>query len=188
MSVGGVRVTVTGARAIIRALHVLPSRVQKRVIRRAVTRVSRLLAKRAKETISGGTDEAVDTGLLKKSIGFRVKSPKGAPWVIIGVIGPRRGFGTLITRKGKALTRGGISKVVAGGGGFTRSQYADPARYGHLVEGGRKAKGKHPGVRARPFMEHTHIRSATQMGIELRRSIHEGIAIEARKLARSHGN
>lgn len=87
------------------------------------------------------------TGLLRKSLGVVVRRPrKGSPYAAIG---PRRGF-----------------KVLNG------KRYSDPAKYGHLVEGGAKRheitvydrdpnthkltgtkhKVMHPGAKAKPFL------------------------------------
>ena len=182
-----VSATLHGAADISRNFQLLPIRVQRKVVRRAVTIVTRILAKRAKKAISGGTNKAIDTGLLKKSIGIRVSSPRGAPWVIIGVIGPRRGFGTAVVRKGQGEKKGvhsgskkGISKVIAS----SRSEYADPAKSGPCVEAGRKPEDKNPGVRKRPYMRHTYLRSITDMGARLRLEMRVGIDVEALKLAR----
>lgn len=172
-----------GDAQLIRNLKLLPPRVQRRVVRRAVTIVSRAWVNDVKKTIKSGPTMAVDTGLLAKSIGVRVMSPRGRPDVIIGVIGPRKGFATLVTRKGKALTKKGIAKVVAGGGGFRRSQFVDPVRYAHLVEGGRKPQGDDSGVRARRWLEHAYFRSLNTMDADLRSLIRTGIDFETRKLA-----
>jgi len=180
---GPVTLSLHGADQLLRNFRLLPPRIQRRAVRGAVTKVSRRWVKVVKDTIKTGPDRAVDTGLLAKSIGFRVTSPRGRPDVMIGVIGPRKGFGTLVTRKGKALTKKGIAKAVASGGGFRRSQFVDPVRYAHLVEGGRKARAGDPGVRARPWLGHAYIRSLDVMTGVLRSEIRKGIDFETRKLA-----
>lgn len=91
-------------------------------------RLNELSAKHAKKAIKKGIDAATKfvaadakarvprrTGLLKKSIGRRVQSYRGGT-VVSGLVGPRRGFATVLP-SGKKV---------------------NPAKYAHLVEFGRK--------------------------------------------------
>jgi hypothetical protein len=188
-----VRMTVSGGRELQILLARLPVNAQKRVVRSAVSKVARHMVTKIKRTIGTGSTKAIDSGLLKKSIGFRTWTSKKRKWVVGATIGARKGFGTMVVRnkkgKQKALTRGGIAKHVAGGGGFHRSQYADPAKYAHLPEGGAKGrtgrKGRRVGAfRGVHFMEHSHTRYQSQMSAKLRRGLHVGIEREALKLSR----
>jgi hypothetical protein len=183
MAMAEVTMSVGGVDQLLHNFRQLPPRIQRKAVRRAVTMVSREWVKVVKDTLDAGANRAIDTGLLRKSIGFRVKSPRGRPDVIVGIIGPRKGFATLVTRKGKALTKKGIAKAVAGGGGFQRSQFVDPVRYAHLVEGGREARGSDGGVQARPFVAHSYWRGLNSMDGMLRSEIRKGIDFETRKLA-----
>lgn len=94
----------------------------------------------------------VDTGLLKKSIKSVVRTSK-KQGVVYAVIGPATGMGADVVRDG-------------------RPQYADPAKYAHLVEYGTaphviqtkttqslrlpdgrfRALVHHPGAAAKPFL------------------------------------
>ncbi|MHC4176679.1 MAG: hypothetical protein ACYSWU_04185 [Planctomycetota bacterium] len=186
---GGVVMTVTGDHTLIRALNTLPIKAQRRVARSAVKKVARVMVKRVKATIKEGSHSAFDSGLLAKSIGFRSWTSKKGQWAVGATIGARHGFGTLVARnkqgKKKGLTKKGIAKVVAAGGSFSRRQFADPAKYAHLPEGGTKQRaGGRGAVRGVHFMEHTHLRSRGEMGNKLRTEIANGIEFEARKLAK----
>ncbi|HUT92364.1 MAG TPA: hypothetical protein VMY37_22910 [Thermoguttaceae bacterium] len=184
-----VYLSVSGGLQLQKNLAELPVKVQRRVVRSSVNKVARLMVKAAKNTMETerkltDSPQTFDTGLLKKSIGFRSWTSKTGSWIVGATIGPRKGFGTLVVRnkrgKNVALTKRGIDKHVAAGGG-TRSEYADPAKYGHLVEGGSK-RARHGTVPERPFMEHTLIRSHVPMGAELRTALAAGIQREAMKL------
>lgn len=74
----------------------------------------------------------VGTGLLKKSIGMRVKKTKG---IYTARVGPRKGF------KGKPL---GKKKNKAG---IETERFADPNKYSHLVEFGTSHSPAKPFIR-----------------------------------------
>ncbi len=186
-----VSLSLSGGRELIKNFHLLPVKLQKKVARQAVTKIARLMVKKVKGTMGReekitGSPKTFETGLLRKSIGFRVWVPKTSQWSVGATIGPRTGFGTMVVRnkqgKKKALTKGGIAKVVAGGGSFRRAEFSDPARYGHLVEGGstRRERGT---VEGRPFMEHAYLRSRRSMMGALRAHMIRGLEQEARKLS-----
>lgn len=188
--------SLTGARDLIRNFERLPVRLQRKTVRSAVQKVARRMVRSVKDTMK--TEPTLhdhragvpfDTGLLYKSIGHRMWTAKTGQWAVGATIGPRKGFATMVKRgdgkKSKSLTKAAIAKVVAGGGGFQRSEYADPVKYAHLVERGVRAHGKHPGVEGRPFMLHGYMRSRDYLMGVLRTEIHRGLEREARKLARA---
>ena len=195
----GVYLSLSGGRELIRVFGLLPIRVPQKVARAAVQKIARRMVwmvRQTMETEKKFHESAVpfDTGLLRKSIGFRIWSPKSANWAVGATIGPRKGFGTLIVRsrkgKKKALTKGAIAKAVQAGGAFKRAEYADPVKYAHLVERGTKERQTREGaergkVEARPFMGHAYIRSRDVMGGVLRTEIRNGVEREAIKLARA---
>ena len=185
-----VTLSLSGGRELIRNFNLLPVKLQKRVARQAVTKIARLMVKEVKATMSREpkitkSPKVFESGLLRKSIGFRVWVPKRSQWSVGATIGPRTGFGTMVVRNKrggkKALTKGAIAKVVAGGGSFRRAEFSDPAKYGHLVEKGstRRQRGT---VERRPFMRHSYLRSRDFMTGLLRTYIARGIEQEARKL------
>jgi hypothetical protein len=180
--------SVEGAADVSRVLKTLPIRWQKRVVRSAVQKVGRKMVTRVKSAVGR---QAVDSGLLKKSIGMRTwqKTTAGYGTAFGVTIGARKGMGTLVVRnkkgKKKALTRKAISKHVAAGGG-TKAEYADPAKYAHLPEGGAKRK-KHGVVKPTRYMEHTDHRYRAQNRADLWRELVTGLEMETRKLARARG-
>ncbi len=186
----GAILSLSGGRKLIRTFELLPVKVQRRAARGAVARAARMMVKEVKSTVDRGSHKAVDSGLLQKSIGFRMWTSKTGFWAVGATIGPRKGFGTLVVRskkgKEKALTRGGIAKVVAAGGSFARAQYADPAKYAHFVERGTKERaGGRGAVRGVRFMQHSYLRSRDVMAGTLRTEIRNGIEHEARKLVKA---
>ena len=181
----GVSLTLSGGRELIRNFERLPVKMQRRVCRSAVAKVARKMVKVVKTTIETESPPAIDSGLLRKSIGFRPWTSKKGRWAVGATIGPRKGFATLVVRnkrgKLKALTKGAITKRVEAGDTFFRSQLADPVRYAHLVEGG-VVRGKHGRVKARPFLEHSYLRNRDVMAGVLRTEIRKGLERETQKL------
>jgi Bacteriophage HK97-gp10, putative tail-component len=104
-----------GLEETMAALRRLKPSKGRAILRKGLTKATRILAKGAKSRAPKGP-----TGLLKKSIGSKVKTyPKGA---VVGLVGARKGH----------------KKVIDG-------RNVDPARYSHLSERGRRAvqaKGK----------------------------------------------
>lgn len=76
----------------------------------------------------------IATGLLKKSIGFRVKKVRG---IISARVGPRTGYAKEVTRMGRD--------------GRPRQVFSDPNKYSHLVELGTSRTAAKPFIR--PAME-----------------------------------
>lgn len=96
--------------ALARKLAEVDRKAARKAIRFGVNEATKFVAADAKANVPKGT------GLLKKSIGRRVRSYRGGT-VISGIVGPRSGF---------AITLPNGKKV-------------NPAKYAHLVEFGRKA-------------------------------------------------
>jgi HK97 gp10 family phage protein len=134
---------VTGLAAALASLDAVPKALRKKLLKKAVTLASRRVTRQAKANIKG-----VGTGLLKRSLGQKLKSYQGGE-VQVGLVGPRKGFATVV-----------------------RGRKADPVRYSHFVEKGTRPhsvksgaalarRGKadvgqtgrmHPGAQARPFL------------------------------------
>lgn len=142
----GFRVRMEGTKETQAALKKLAANVRRKVLVEALTKTARVGVSTAKSML-----KPKRTGLLKKSLAFKTKS-KG-PNAGYRVIGADRGFkssipgdrratggpGTKVRLSGK--TKGGkirSSKVSAKAVGVTSGIAVDPAKYAHLVEGGRK--------------------------------------------------
>lgn len=172
---------MTGDKELAAKFSSLPGRLQKGALRRGVTKGARIVTKSA----GGGVTKR--TGLLKKSLGQRVKTfPSG---VVFGIVGARRGFRVLVSefrnRGGalglrKTVSRSGVKfvkVVLKSGRGLKIGQYIDPAKYSHLVERGhRKGRGR-SAARPRPFLDPAW--KTTRK--EVTRSLHQEVLAEVAK-------
>jgi HK97 gp10 family phage protein len=103
---------VDGLDATLKALEGLRKALANKLLRRALNKARSILAKTAKAKAPR------ETGLLKKSIGGKVKIyPSG---VGVAVVGPRAGFKKEVTRKRNKR--------------FPTTAMANPIKYAHLVE------------------------------------------------------
>lgn len=108
--------------------------VEKTAKRRAIT--LKAVKAGAKLVQAGAKARAPkSSGALRQSLG--IKSAKGTRGrtLAYAVIGPRKKVRKLVKRKGRG------QRVLA-----------VPANYGHLVEGGTKPRGSHPGSRPKPYL------------------------------------
>lgn len=97
------------------------------ILRTAATKASRLVAKTAKAKLAGirkaqKKQGMVRTGLLQKSIGAKVKAFSSG--VVVGIVGPRKGFKQQVGVRTKGGTKSKKGDPV----------YHDPAHIAHLVE------------------------------------------------------
>lgn len=121
-------IRITGIPQIGLGISRLPVHLQ-RAAESAVLRAG------AKPLVKAARSKApIATGLLKKSIGFRVKKVKG---IISARVGPRTGYAKEVTRMGRD--------------GRPRQVYSDPNKYSHLVEIGSSRTAAKPFIR--PAME-----------------------------------
>jgi hypothetical protein len=111
-----------GLDGLLGLIKYLPEKIQKKILRPAVSRGSRRLARTVKSMVP------VRTGLLKKSLGIRVVWYRKTN-TTLGVIGVRHGFRTAV----------GVRKRDSGKN--ARYQYkkgdqifVNPTKYWHLVE------------------------------------------------------
>ncbi len=104
------KATLIGLEQTNQALDKAAMKARRKGTRRGITKATRVVAKAAK------AKARKVSGLLKKSIGRKTRTYKGTGKAV-GIVGPRVGFGTEVTRNGQ-------------------TRYSDPARYGHLVEHG----------------------------------------------------
>lgn len=160
---GFVNVRVIGDKALKRALEELPMNAQKRVMRKAVTYALTPMNTAAKRFAP------VETGLLKRSIGKKVKQyrTKGVTW---GGVGARKGFGVSVEKGGSAEIKIGKKRVVV-----TKSK--DPVFYAIPVELG------HGGKVGSRFLTRAYESTRDVMMRRLADNVEQGITREAMKLA-----
>jgi HK97 gp10 family phage protein len=120
-----VKARLDGLAGTLQALASKQKRVRQALQRKAMRRANAPVLKAAKGLLADNKR----TGQLRKSLGSKVKAYKSG--VVIGIIGPRRGFKITVTN-------------AAG-----ESVNVDPMYYAHLVEYGHG--GPHPAP-AHPFM------------------------------------
>lgn len=135
-----IKAKVDGLQEITRVLEELDGKLRKKVLRKAVSAAGSLMLKRAKQLAPA------ETKLLRKSLGRKVKVYSSG--VAVAIVGPRKGYRQQILRK-KGKWRAAPPPP---------SGYADPTKYGHLVELGTqphtlKKRGiSHPGSPAVGFL------------------------------------
>jgi len=136
----GVVVSLRGEKELLRLLRGLPPKLQRKALRRGVTKSSRVIARAAKDRLVAL--KAVETGLLKKSLGVRVYTLKDLTGVG-SVIGPRKGF-----KRSVAVTGKRVKRLRAAKKGVEGDKYRDPARYAHWVELGTVHSAPRPFLRS----------------------------------------
>lgn len=122
-----VQAKITGVKELTATLSGLARAVRNKILRKMMGEAGKVVLKRAKQLVPR------ETGLLKKSLGRKVKLYRNSG-VGVAVVGPRTGpkFRQTVTR-----TKGRW---------FPRTAISSPTKYAHLVEGG---TGHSP---ARPFL------------------------------------
>jgi HK97 gp10 family phage protein len=163
------RVKDGAIQALARKLNEFDRKASRKAIKKGVNEATKLVTADAKANVPR------KTGLLKKSIGRRVRSYRGGT-VISGIVGPRSGFATVLA-SGKKV---------------------NPAKYAHLVEFGRKAVRvkkaalladkfakqvfgvEVAAVAPRPFLRPAWDKNETRAVGELAKALNEAIAEFAR--------
>lgn len=183
--------TLIGDKELKRKLDTLPDKVYKRVVRVASRKSMQPVAKAMKAKAPR------ETGLLKKSIGLKVKGYKRAG-IVVTLVGPRTGFKT---------------EVIVDTPNGPRKEFRDPTKYAHLVEFGtaphdvgkdreryqynyalekgkqkRKVKTKvkpykHPGTAAQPFARPAFDENKGKIISVFRSEMASGVVEDARKKA-----
>lgn len=177
---GRFAVDLSGDKELLHLFNTLPDRVQRRVLRGAVSKVARRMVKSVKAAID--QVGAVETGTLKKSIGFRVRTAKGGG--IVAIIGPRTGFKRPVAKNKRGQVKSlSKKKLAAAEAAGEKIKHREPARYAHLVEFGTDDTQPNPFMRI-GFEANQDVGRAT-----LRHDILVGIDREAQKLAKKgrHG-
>lgn len=172
MMASRVSVEVKGLEITIEALGKVTNAITRKYARRGVTKAASVVSKAVKSKLVVG--HGLETGLLKKSIGFRVYTSKdGIPGAVIG---PRRGFKEPVTgrKRGRArlLTKRQKAAGVAG------QSLRNPIKYAHLVEFGHG--GKHP-AGPHPFMRPAYEETKYDVEFIVGEEIHKGIESEGGK-------
>ena len=106
-----VQMSLQGLDRTLKKLQGLRRSVQRRILRKGIRSACMVGARRGKSQVPRG-----ESGLLKKSLSYKVAKSKPSVYSATGVIGPRVGLKRWIKGRGTV----------------------DPVRYGHLVEGGTK--------------------------------------------------
>lgn len=194
--------SLTGEKEIQEALRALPEKMQLHAIQPGVRKAQAVIAKAMK----GGAPAR--SGLLRTSIG--VSSAKIYPrkQIVYGAAGPKRGFKrmmhTAIGDTGQG-TRGRVYRTKLKKKDFMAAEVgmANPVKYAHLVERGRKAarptkkkamvdstRGypvfmkRSRGVAGRPFMARALASSRAAAFEALRAGIQDGLAKQLTKLTK----
>lgn len=122
---------LTGARQVERALEAIGRKALRPAARKGVVGAAQVVAKAAKALVPA------DTKSLRKAIGHKVKAIRDGSG-FYGVVGPRRD-----TKKdqlaGKFKFRRKVGSRKRAGGRPAVVKYANPTKYAHLVEFGRRA-------------------------------------------------
>jgi len=153
-----VSVKLSGFNELSMSLGEMSIRMSDAAARKAVRAAARPVINQARANLSAlPFDDS--TGLLKRSIGVKVKKYKGrtgsmrgvtgfagsaktqrmyaAAGVTVAIIGARKGFGQYVDRRARYLSRAMVdAPMIFRNSGTTRSVYSDPANYSHLIEGG----------------------------------------------------
>lgn len=107
---------IAGLKDVLKRLHRLKQGVRNRVLRPAVTKAVKPIAKHAKHLAPWRT------GMLRRSMGWRVMAYRRTG-TVVGIVGPRSGFKK--TKAGRQQTALGRKYKATG---------INPTRYAHLVE------------------------------------------------------
>lgn len=143
---------VDGLAEAVKALDGVKKALRNKLLRKGLNKARSVLAKAAKAKAPR------ETGLLKKSIGGKVKIyPTG---VGVAVVGPRVGFRKEVVRRRKKW--------------FPVSVVANPVKYAHLVELGTSHAG------ARPFLAPAFAAGASAVREAIAGAVRDGLAAAAK--------
>lgn len=130
-----ISMTMKGMKDIENALHRLGDDAWKKAIPKAIRESGKPLLKATRDNISPGKGAEIgkvsgyDTGILRKSLGVRLKKyPKTGTQFLI--IGPRRGF------KRQVRETRSTAKEAFRTGKTKKPVFRNPVNYAHLVEDG----------------------------------------------------
>jgi HK97 gp10 family phage protein len=143
----GIKAEITGLDDAFKLLKKLKKGgLQRKVLRAAVSKATTVVLKSAKGRVP------VESGLLKKSLGRKIKT-YARTGTVVGVIGPRLGFGRDVVING-------------------HTEYRDPKFYAHLVENGTVTAA------AQPFLRPAWDENLDQIKELMKREIADGVTKE----------
>jgi HK97 gp10 family phage protein len=162
MAAATVKATIQGMEELSKLLKLLPGRVQKKVLRKAIVAASSPIVKQAR------ANAPVRFGFLKRSVGRKVKTYRTGN--VVAVIGAKRGSGN--SRHEPA----NYSHLVERG---TRPHQISK---GAVIDKVLTAGKPHPGAKPKPFLKpafDANVQSSTKIAGNV---LAAGIEAEARKL------
>jgi HK97 gp10 family phage protein len=112
-----VKMRITGVAELMKKLRSIDEKVKKVALQKGIGAAAKIIKDSAKARVRRRS------GQLAKSLGSKVKTFRNTG-IVVGVIGPRKGFKIMID--GKPV---------------------DPVRYAHLVENGTRRSAAHPFLR-----------------------------------------
>jgi hypothetical protein len=160
-------VTPTTLRATLSNLKKLPNGTRRKSVRIAMNAGMGVFKRAAERFVPR------ETGLLKKSLGVKVKIPTNKNKPAYGIVGPRRGFKRAVgrLRRGSSLRTVGKKTVINMLLGGETVVYRNPSRYAHLAE------------RHKPYLGRAQ-RAVARAAIDtMSRRLGREVELEAAKLA-----
>lgn len=149
--------------AVQHTLAGLKKSMRNKILRKAIRQASKATTKAAK------ANAPVDTGLLRKSIGSKIKTYKSG--VVVAIIGPRTGYRRAVDRSGRRVKLIDVSRKSAP----VDAEIRNPVNYAHLIELGTVTSAPRPFLR--PALQQTQGEVAAIVGEQ----IVEGLADVGRR-------
>lgn len=113
----GIKVRIDGLQDVMKRLRAVDSKVQKKILRKALGKGSKIVLAEEK------AQAPRETGLLRKSLGRKTKVYRHSGVVVV-IVGPRTGMKQDVRRHGRNKLR--------------PARAADPTKYAHLAGPGRR--------------------------------------------------
>lgn len=165
-----IAVKLNGLQDVMQRLNAVNGELRSTILRKATTAGAQVLTKEAKGRAPR------ETGLLRKSLGYKVRVYRGGE-LVLAMVGPRSGFKrsvvTLGSRGAISGTKAASKLLAAGGFAGTRN----PVRYAHMSEFGTSRSAAKPFLR--PALNAAHDRIVEIM----RQTIEAGISSALSKAA-----
>lgn len=160
-------VEIQGLKPTLRSLLVFKAGTQRKILRPAMNKGTRLLAKILKKLVpvrkSVSSNMSYKGGQSKKSMASKVKTYKET---VVGIVGPRKGYKLQVGIRVRGKSKG-------------QPFYTDPINISHLIDLGHG--GPHPASGAH-FMQQAQDEARGPVLSVVKRSIVEGVEKEASRL------
>ena len=130
----GMSLTVTGLDNLVKKLQRLDKKVETKALKQSVRSAAKPVQAAAKSRVP------VDSGVVKRSIGTKVKKYKGGASAIIG---PRKGFKSKKHSEEEIKTATRVATML---------EYGTPPHKIDITVDGKEVTLNHPGAAAKPFM------------------------------------